>query len=247
MKDDLSIMSYNARIFNLYEWSDNPMLGNEIVDFVVNKNPDIVCFQEFDNAKANQFKQYSYQYISNKTKSKRGIQAIFSKFPIVAKGSLDFPDSSNNAIFADVLYKKDTLRIYNLHLESLRIDANTRYLSRQPPPKLYKKLRNSFVKQQRQAKMFDAHRKDTSHKVIVCGDFNNTQFSNVYRIIKGDMKDTFQEKGKGTGRTFDFINYPFRIDFILVAKDFEVTAHKNFDIQLSDHFPVIASVRILNH
>ncbi len=115
-KEDLSIMSYNARIFNKYEWIDNPLLGNEIVDFVSKEDPDILCFQEFDYTKAKQFKQYPYSYISYKKRTNKVIQAIFSKYPIVSKGSLDFPNSSNNAIFTDVLYEKDTLRIYNLHL-----------------------------------------------------------------------------------------------------------------------------------
>ncbi len=246
-KEDLSIMSYNARIFNKYEWIDNPLLGNEIVDFVSKEDPDILCFQEFDYTKAKQFKQYPYSYISYKKRTNKVIQAIFSKYPIVSKGSLDFPNSSNNAIFTDVLYEKDTLRIYNLHLESLRIKPDAETLSQEPSGKLYKRLSNSFVKQHQQAEIFDAHRKATSHKVIVCGDFNNTQFSNVYKIIKGDLQDTFQEKGTGYGRTFNFKYYPVRIDFILADKAFTITAHKNFDIHLSDHFPVMASMRIQNH
>ncbi|MCG2459598.1 endonuclease/exonuclease/phosphatase family protein [Flavobacteriaceae bacterium F89] len=246
-RDDLSIMSYNTRIFNRYEWIDNPLLGNEIVDFVSSENPDILCFQEFDDSKSNQFEQYPYRYISYKEGTNRVIQAIFSKYPIVAKGSLNFPDSSNNAIFADVLYKEDTLRVYNLHLESLRIKPDAESLSKEPSGKLYKRLSNSFVKQHRQAEIFDSHRNATSHHVIVCGDFNNTQFSNVYKIIKGDLQDTFQEKGTGYGRTFNFKYYPVRIDFILVDKAFEVTGHKNFNIHLSDHFPVMASIRIRDH
>ena len=246
-KDDLSIMSYNARIFNKYEWIDNPLLGNEIVDFVSSENPDILCFQEFDYTKSKQFEQYPYRYINYKYKTTRVIQAIFSIYPIVAKGSLDFPDSSTTAIFADVLYEIDTFRVYNLHLESLRIKPDAETLSKEPSGKLYKRLSNSFVKQHQQAEIFDAHRKATSHKVIVCGDFNNTQFSNVYKIIKGELQDTFQEKGTGYGRTFNFKYYPVRIDFILVDKAFAITAHKNFDIHLSDHFPVMASMHIQNH
>lgn len=246
-KNDLSIMSYNARIFNRYDWIDNPLLGNEIVNFVSKENPDILCFQEFDYTKSKQFEQYPYSYISYKYKTKRVIQAIFSKYPIVAKGSLDFPDTSNNAIFADVLYKKDTLRVYNLHLESLRIKPNAEALTKEPSGKLYKRLSNSFVKQHQQAEIFDKHRKATLHKIIVCGDFNNTQFSEVYKIIKGNLQDTFQEKGSGYGRTFNFKYYPVRIDFIMVDQAFEVITHKNFNVQLSDHFPVMASVHLLNH
>ena len=84
----------------------------------------------------------------------------------------------------------------------------------------------------------------TPYKKIVCGDFNNTQFSNVYKVIKGDMQDSFTEQGTGYGRTFNFRYYPVRIDFILADEAFEIMAHKNFDIKLSDHFPVMASIKI---
>jgi len=51
-------------------------------------------------------------------------QAIFSKFPIVKSGSIEFPNTANNAIYADIVKGSDTIRIYNVHLQSLRIAAN---------------------------------------------------------------------------------------------------------------------------
>ena len=244
LEEDLSVMSYNVRLFNRYKEIDNPSLTSDVLDFVTEQNPDVICFQEFDYyTKAEEFKQYPYSYITNEYGTKKVILAIFSKYPFVSKGPLNFPDSPNNGIYADILYSGDTIRIYNLHLQSLRVIPKADAISSEPSGKLYKRLSRSFAKQQQQAEIFDRHRKGSPYKKIVCGDFNNTQFSNVYKIIKGNMQDTFDEMGTGYGRTFNFKYFPVRIDFIFVDDGFEVEAHKNFDVKLSDHFPVMASVR----
>jgi hypothetical protein len=38
-------------------------------------------------------------------------QAIFSKYPIIDQGNLVFPNSNNNAIFADIKTWKDIIRV----------------------------------------------------------------------------------------------------------------------------------------
>ena len=152
---------------------------------------------------------------------------------------MDFPDTVNNAIYSDILYKNDTIRVYNVHLQSLRVRPGS--IKREAPLRLFKRLGKSFVKQQQQAEIFVSHYNATSYNKIVCGDLNNTQFSNVYRTIKGDMQDSFREKGTGYGRTYNFKYFPVRIDFILADQEFEVRSHKNYDVKLSDHFPIMAS------
>ena len=62
------------------------------------------------------------------------------------------------------------------------------------------------------------------YKNIVSGDFNNTQFSNSYFTIKGDLKDSFLERGKGYGETIKFWKFPFRIDMILVDPSLNITS-----------------------
>ncbi|MEO1010324.1 MAG: endonuclease/exonuclease/phosphatase family protein, partial [Bacteroidota bacterium] len=74
-------------------------------------------------------------------------------------------------------------------------------------------------------------------------DMNNTQFSGVYRKIKGNFRDSFQEKGFGFGSTFHLRFLPFRIDYVLADSRIEVMAHRNYDVVLSDHLPVMASFR----
>ena len=85
------------------------------------------------------------------------------------------------------------------------------------------------------------HEKQWLGKKIICGDFNNTTFSWVYRNIGKNKKDAFIEAGKGFGKTFDFW-FPLRIDFILTDNTIEINHFKTFDVAYSDHFPILARI-----
>ncbi len=241
----LKIMSYNVRLFNLYEWIDNgDDIGEEILDLVNDQNPDIICLQEFHNKKEKSF-NYPYKYFKYKSATNRVGQAILSKYPIINNGSLDFSRNGNNAIFVDIVKGNDTVRVYNLHLQSFHINPQQEELTQENSERLLKRMGKAFVLQQEQAEIFENHQRACPYRQIVCGDFNNTQYSNVYRQIKKDMNDTFDEAGSGFGKTYYYKYFPLRIDFILVDKSIKVLSHKNLtDEILSDHYPIISSVHI---
>ncbi|MCB0376606.1 MAG: endonuclease/exonuclease/phosphatase family protein, partial [Sinomicrobium sp.] len=209
----VSVMTYNVRLFNAYRWIDDDSVAENIVALINNASPDILCIQEFHLDKAPAFSRYPYQYIASKNPGQKNGQAVFSRFPIVNKGSLEFPHTGNNAIYVDVVKGKDTVRVYNLHLESLRIHPEREELTREGPERLYKRLSTAFSAQQQQVAIVAAHKEKCRYKKIICGDFNNTPYSNVYRRLKKDMNDTFKEAGRGFGRTFNFSYFPIRIDF----------------------------------
>lgn len=240
---DLKIMTYNAWGFNKNGWIKEPKIGDRISAFIKNENPDIVCIQEHSRIRYKQLTQYPYR-TETPYSVPRSIQAIFSKYPIVGNGSLDLPGTSNNIIYADILHKKDTIRVYNLHLQSYNIVPSSETFSEEESEKNYKRLVNTFTKQLEQAKIFNKHKETSPYKNIVCGDMNNTQFSNVYRILSKGLQDTFLEKGKGFGRTYSLLGFPIRIDYILVDPAFKVISHQNYNEKLSDHYPVMATIRL---
>ena len=241
---DFSIMSFNTRLFNKYQWSDDPSIGNKIVAFIQKTDPSVVCFQEFDVSMKERFMSYPHAYISASDNSKQAVQAIFSKFPIVAKGLLPFTNSTNATIFVDLKIKGDTVRLYNIHLQSLRVKPEAASLEAGTRERLYKRLKVSFAKQQAQADIIASHKNNSPHKLIVAGDFNTNQFSSVYHTIKGDLTDSFTSVGSGYGKTFDFKYFPMRIDFLLSDPGFEIAYHKSFPLHLSDHFPVLVAYRL---
>ena len=243
-ENNISIMNYNVRLFNLYDWIPVKDIETQIVSIIKDEQPDIVSFQEYykhDNVDLS-FYKYKYENLSGQ-KVENG-QAIFSKYPIIDSGSIDFPDTENNAIFADVVKGIDTIRIYNVHLQSSGISTDVNKLKSENSERLFNRVVKTFKKQQSQAELFLSHKNESPYKVIVCGDFNNTPYSYVYRKIKGEFVDAFEEAGNGFGRTFDFKYFPVRIDFILVDESFSVNGFKSFSEKLSDHFPILTRVSL---
>ncbi|WP_456440680.1 endonuclease/exonuclease/phosphatase family protein [Psychroserpens sp.] len=240
---NISIMNYNVRLFNVFDWIKDPNVKQDILNFITEKQPDILCIQEYrPDTEINLEGYYKYEELSG-NKVKNG-QAIFAKFPIIKSGSIEFPETSNNAIYADVVRGIDTIRIYNVHLQSLGIDPTVEKLANEDSENLIKRVSSTFKMQQFQTELFLKHKKQCPYKMIICGDFNNTPYSYVYKEIKGDLKDVFKEAGNGFGRTFDFKFFPVRIDFVLVDDRFEVNSFKTYDVKLSDHYPVMAKVKL---
>lgn len=240
LNNDLKVMSYNVRMFNYYKWSKDIGLAQKTFDFISEEAPDILAFQEFYDSEKISFK-YPYKYIKTKSRANKFGLAIYSKYKIINKGSLNFKNSANNAIFIDIIKENDTLRIYNLHLESLKINPNKEHFGEKSSEKLLGRLKNTFQKQAQQTEQFLAHEKQWKGKKIVCGDFNNTTFSWVYHKISKDKNDAFVEAGKGFGKTFDYV-FPVRIDFILTDTSINTSNFKTYTTKFSDHYPILARI-----
>ena len=80
-------------------------------------------------------------------------------------------------------------------------------------------------------------------KKILCGDFNNTAFSWVYKELSKNKQDAFKVAGKGLGKTFNYW-YPLRIDFILLDSSFDINNFKTFNVHYSDHYPILARINL---
>ena len=242
--ENISVMNYNVRLFNVFDWIEDPNLKENMAKFISQNNPDIICLQEYRTDDAINLRVFPYQHIQLSGDKVKNGQAIYTKFPIINSGSIEFPKTSNNAIFVDVVKGMDTIRVYNVHLQSLGIDPTVEKLSKENSENLFKRVSSTFKMQQSQTEQFLVHKNKSPYNTIISGDFNNTAYSYVYKEIKGNMKDAFEQAGNGFGRTFDFKFFPVRIDFVLVDDTFEINAFKTFDVKYSDHYPVMAKVKV---
>jgi endonuclease/exonuclease/phosphatase family metal-dependent hydrolase len=246
--DSLSIISFNARDFNELKLLKKDNVDSLIVDFIEKENADIVCFQEFHHAmkRSDKLAGYRYKFIDFVYGKYNGrvIQAIYSKYPILKVEPIEFPKSSNSAIYADILIKADTLRLYNVHLQSFKIIPNVRTIKNQDSKRLFGRIKKVMNLQKQQVGIIKDHYSKSPYRTILVGDFNNTPFSNVYKTLKGDFKDSFLEQGKGFGRTYDLKGLPMRIDYIMADDSFEIIEHQNYDVKLSDHYPIKATLQI---
>lgn len=247
---DFTVMSYNVRLFNVFKWLDRDDIPDNILEFINAKNPDILCIQEFSNSANIDLKVYPYKFVLMEGNQIKTGQAIFSKFPIIDRGNIPFPNSNNNVVYADIKKGKDIIRVYNMHLQSIKISPDVNEISenidvidQQKSKFLFIRISKAFTQQQEQATIFKEHEKNCPYPIIVCGDMNNSAFSYVYRNIKGKLKDSFEEAGVGFGATYKFKYYPARIDYIFADKSMEVKQFESFpDFQNSDHYPIMAKL-----
>ena len=238
LNDDVKIMSYNVRMFNLYKWINEKNVEEKIYDFINSKEPDILCIQEFHPSLKKGLK-YPYEYIKISNENNHFGHAIFSKYKIINSGSLNFSKTGNNAIFADIVRNNDTVRVYNVHLESLNLNPKEDYFTQENSEKFKTRVQKAFKIQANQVSLILLHQEKITYKSIICGDFNNTAFSYIYHQLRTGKNDAFEVAGKGFGRTFDY-KLPVRIDYILTDNRIEVNNFKTYDVKFSDHFPIMA-------
>ena len=241
--DNISVMSYNVRLFNLYNWIDSDV-ENDIISFIGSQEPDVINMQEYRSTERFSLDKYQFQHSSlSDGKTSYGL-ATFSKLPIVNKGIIKSDNLSTIAIFIDVKKYSDTLRFYNIHLQSFKLESELEILDENNSDKILNIFDNTFKIQENQSNIISKHIESSPYKVVVSGDFNNTAYSYVYNLLKGDLVDSFDSAGSGFGSTYNFKYFPMRIDFILMDKTFRINDFKTFSQNLSDHFPIISTFNL---
>lgn len=268
---DIKVMSYNSMLFDLYNWSKNAQSRNLILSSLAEENPDILCLQEFYTSEEKgdfnnidtltnllSTKNYHVAYTTTLRNLDHWGIATFTKYPVLRKGKIDFNTRSNNiCIYTDVLIDSDTVRIYNMHLQSISFSkADYKFINAirndttevkdemENSKSILRRLKRAFVKRSAQADAIAAHIAKCRYKVIVCGDFNDTPASYVYRTIRGGLRDAFMEAGSGFGQTYAG-NFPrFRIDYILHSDSFVCKSYYHLPETLTDHYPIVAYLSV---
>lgn len=269
-ESNFSIMSYNVRLFDLYNWTENKTTRNEIFEYLKTENPDIICFQEFFNTNdpryfatrdtliemlsANNVHD-EYTSILHNHKSQFGI-ATFSKYPIVQKQKIQLDTAQNNvAIYTDLKVGNDTLRVFNIHLASVHISSVEKKLSKHIEDNdqnaqindvktILSRLSSGFKRRAKQVDVIRQHIASSPHPVIVCGDLNDTPSSHAYHVLSVGLNDAFCEQGNGFGTTYLGIYPLLRIDYLLTDTALDVVEFSTTDITLSDHRPLTGRIRM---
>jgi len=257
---DFSVLSYNARIFNLYE--NKPVLSEETIRWCENNTADIKCFQEYYNLDNDLIysttKRLSYNgkwhhfiqpAVVNRIGGEFGL-AIFSKYPIVARGMIDIKKkSTNSAMFADIAIGQDTIRVINIHLQSIGFTDDDFSIEEKERMEGFKniieKLKIGFLGRDKQLKKLEVYLEKSKYPVIICGDLNDTPYSYAYFKFKRHLFNAFEERGNGLGFSYDGKLSFLRIDHQFFSENLQINHFKtDYDNNFSDHFPITASYSI---
>jgi endonuclease/exonuclease/phosphatase family metal-dependent hydrolase len=255
------IISYNVRLFNYYLWEKDTALWPKMMEYLHNESPAVICFQEFmtlpgGNIPLSRIKQelkelpYSHVNYTHRVPGRMNFGlATFSKFPIIHKGNIKYENSLNGIIYSDMVIGTDTVRVYNCHLQSVKLkqdynqvldslifNYDQRHLKEVKAISV--RLRDAYIQRAYQAEMLSRHIKTSPYPVIVCGDFNDTPFSYCYYRLSRGLRDAFVASGSGTGNTYRQNIAPIRIDYILYSPSMRAYHYFSKKTDWSDHYPV---------
>ncbi len=266
---NIHILSYNVRVFDLYNygpnWQPNFTNRDNIYGFLEQNDFDIICFQEFVHDETGAFKTLdtlpgilnaSYTH-TGFSKVSRNVNyfglATFTRFPIVNKGKIEFPNrTGNQCIYTDIIVHQDTIRVYNVHFESIGLSPEDylfvenitnveqiadRNALRTGGLQILKRLKRAFQQRAMQVNLVAEHMENSPYPIILAGDFNDTPTSYAYQRINRNLSDAFRS-GRGIGQTY-MGNLPsFRIDYIFHSKDFSSYNFTTGSERYSDHYPI---------
>lgn len=224
--------------------------------FVQDEKVDILCLQEFPFEKEKQLDlidslkiMLPYYAIHNSSASELHT-ALFSRYPILEYHPVIFQKATDNtALWADLDVEGERVRVFNKHLQTTNLNQHRIT----PPQNIGAKLRavnhlrrvmeENMVQRAEQADVISSLIEKSPYPVIVCGDFNDTPASYVYRKIKGDLIDSFTACGKGYGYSYRYLKKLYRIDYIFYSRnEFRAARYYSPNLEYSDHKPVIVTL-----
>jgi endonuclease/exonuclease/phosphatase family metal-dependent hydrolase len=267
----INVLTYNVQNLSYSSYGKNELNRETMFRFLEEQDADILCIQEFLLAAWNASEVLEELkartglpnlFYENYNPDSEVIQGLllFSRHPFINEGSVDMNQQSVSAIYADMVIKEDTFRVYNIHYESIRlIGEDFKFVTdlanngqsvqeiREGSSNVLRKLARAFRARGTQVEILREHMKTSPYPIILCGDFNDTPSSYVYRTTKEDLKDAFIESGSGYDNTYAGKLPPLRIDYILSDPSLEIYNYKaHHDFQQSDHFPVTCTITLPN-
>jgi len=267
--EQLSLLSYNMGFYLMqpYRGKNRDSARLALKNWILTSDADIKCIQEFANI------PNSKEFNVIDQLKKRGLYFAFStddpvhphhwrvgtiiisKYPILKHGDILVSKNEFNRIaYADVKIHSDTIRIVNVHLESMGIRINNRAdlvdpdVAKSEAYTILRKLKMGTFERSKQIRELSDFIEKSPYRVICVGDFNDLPYSYNYRQMKKRMKNAFEESGKGFGFTYNGGTLKMlRIDNQFYTPGIRSVEFETLNnVPFSDHFPLRVEYLIEN-
>jgi endonuclease/exonuclease/phosphatase family metal-dependent hydrolase len=266
------LLSANVRIFNVYAELREPddASSKNFIRWLATSPADVLCLQEYYNEPGGSpeggkvFRSEAalgrgsgrHSFVSPSLTNRIGAEfglAIFSRYPIVRRGTIPFGKlTQNHAMWADLARPHDTIRVFNVHFQSMSLAESdivaakaSRAGLRQKAPNLLRRFRNGAVARGTQVDTVLARVLRSPYPVLLAGDFNDLPYSYTYDQLADHLQNAWATAGLGIGATYHG-QLPFlRIDQQFAGPQWQVLGCRvHQEIKWSDHYPIEALYRL---
>lgn len=263
----IRVMNYNVhRFYHIDGQTEKEAFANQLINKVIEQNPDVLCCQEFNAFKAGVSRnkcielfaqKTGFQYIYLNTKRSYGGNVVFSKYPlqkVEADKGLGSEITSGVLVAVDA-GEKGRFYLANLHLLSFNVTndeidvlTNSSELRNQFDTigmSVMRKLKYAFERRANEIEVVLESLEPLDGPIVVCGDFNDTPLSFTYkRMQDAGFEDSFTKSGRGIKPTYAWKLPLMRIDYIWGNKHIKPLKFKRFKDKASDHYPIMLDFKI---
>ena len=248
------------------EETTSEVLGDKIINAVREQSPDVLCCQEFTAFRKKKSrvacieefaKSTGFPYVYYNKKSNYGGNVIFSKWPI-AKVSEDSGFGQENVYGVMVSVdagEKGHFYLANVHLLSYMLTNDEIEVLVKPSERrnsldtvgmtVARKLKYAYAKRSDEIATVLQAMPPIDGPIIMCGDFNETPMSYVYRQMqKAGFTDTFTKVGRGIKPTYAGRLPLLRIDYMWANDKVQPLRFDRLRLKASDHYPIIMEFAI---
>ena len=250
-KAGLIVATYNVAAFSN---ETSGFKSGDILAEMKKNSVDVLCLQEYRDHSGDRLNSDAYKDYFPYFKFGHDDMIIYSRYPISQSEAIDFGDTNNSAMWADINVNGHMIRVFNAHLETTGFNRTMRKVAKMELQGLTVK-ENAIIKaiygnytmgmiiRSRQCDKVAQLIEESQLPVILCGDFNDVPYSYTYNRMLGDLVDGFKECGKGFMSTYRG-RKKFRIDYIFHDKLLKGVSYYKQELSYSDHNPVFMKIEL---
>ena len=193
-----TVISYNIQYLSSLRTGTNQARTAKTAAFhqlLKEQQPHIFCVQEAGSINI-EFLNDALPLLHHYSVEGKGT-AIYSTYPIINQGVVEFGTKVNACLWADVKVDQSIYRIYSIHLQSNKVSRLADQVIQDGDLQrrqtwtdiggMISRVKKATVIRAQQAELVAAHIAQSPHPVIVCGDLNDTPQSYSYRQIARNL------------------------------------------------------------
>lgn len=258
-KEDAQIGIFSLNIQS-FRYNVTSFVLSEIKNTIKKNDIGIINLQEVGFSSTNnekkfysKFPEFKYRYLNMPN---RGFGLLtMSKYEILKAKTFSFKDTKNSFMWTDLVIKKDTLRVFNLHLQTTNLNQNHRKINKSNFFNIHylsstinaisEVLELNYKTRLSQLDVVCNEIENSPYPIILSGDLNSIPSSYIYEKISKLLDDGFKSGGNGIINSISS-DIPMRIDYIFSSRIYKCVDYFDMNLLISDHRPTIAKFKKRN-